>query len=238
VSAEASPRLRVRELEVAYGDARALFGVSFDVVAGETLAVLGANGAGKSSLAAAVAGAVPARSGRIELDGTDVTTWPAHRMSRAAVAYVPEGRGIFPHLTVIENLRVALSHAVPTRERGDAIDRAIETFPVLGERRRQQAGTLSGGEQQMLSLARVLAVPPRLLVADEMSLGLAPRLVDLVFDALRRAREEGVTILLVEQYVERALGFADRALILRRGRIGWQGPTADAADELLAGYLG
>jgi branched-chain amino acid transport system ATP-binding protein len=233
-----TPLLTVSRLDVSYGDARALFDVSLEVAPGEVLAVLGANGAGKSSLAAAVAGAVPVAAGRIALDGADVTSWPAHRMSRAGVAYVPEGRGIFPHLSVLDNLRVALRHAVPAGDRAAAIERAIETFPILGQRRRQQAGTLSGGEQQMLNLARVLAAPPRLLVADEMSLGLAPLMVDVVFEGLDRARREGVTIVLVEQYVERALAFASRALILRRGRVGWQGPTADAGRELVAEYLG
>jgi branched-chain amino acid transport system ATP-binding protein len=233
-----TPLLTVSRLDVSYGDARALFDVSLEVAPGEVLAVLGANGAGKSSLAAAVAGAVPVAAGRIALDGADVTSWPAHRMSRAGVAYVPEGRGIFPHLSVLDNLRVALRHAVPAGDRAAAIERAIETFPILGQRRRQQAGTLSGGEQQMLNLARVLAAPPRLLVADEMSLGLAPLMVDVVFEGLDRARRDGVTIVLVEQYVERALVFASRALILRRGRVGWQGPTADAGRELVAEYLG
>ncbi len=233
-----SALLRVSNLDVAYGNARALFDVSLEVAPGEVLAVLGANGAGKSSLAGAIAGAVPVSRGHIELDGVDVTNWPAHRMSRAGVAYVPEGRGIFPHLSVIDNLRVALRHAVPASDRGTAIDRAVETFPILGERRRQQAGTLSGGEQQMLSLARVLAAPPRVLVADEMSLGLAPKMVDMVFEALGRAHDDGVTIVLVEQYVERALEFASRAVIVRRGRIGWEGPTADAGHELVAEYLG
>jgi branched-chain amino acid transport system ATP-binding protein len=118
------------------------------------------------------------------------------------------------------------------------LERALETFPVLAERRKQQAGTLSGGEQQMLSLARVLAAPPRLLIADEMSLGLAPKLVDLVFESLTRARAEGVTVMLVEQYVERALEFADEAVILRRGRLVWHGPAGEAGAELVAGYLG
>jgi branched-chain amino acid transport system ATP-binding protein len=233
-----TPLLDVAHVDVSYGDARALFDVSLRVAPGEVVAVLGANGAGKSSLAAAIAGAVPVAAGRIELDGADVTGWPAYRMNRAGVAYVPEGRGIFPHLSVLDNLRVALRHAVPAGERGNAIERAVETFPILGERRRQQAGTLSGGEQQMLNLARVLAAPPRLLVADEMSLGLAPKMVDMVFDALARARDTGVTIVLVEQYVERALAFASRAVILRRGRVGWEGPTADAGHELVAEYLG
>jgi branched-chain amino acid transport system ATP-binding protein len=233
-----SPLLSVSHVDVSYGDARALFDVSLEVASGEALAVLGANGAGKSSLAAAIGGAVPVAAGRIELDGVDVTGWPAHRMSRAGLAYVPEGRGIFPHLSVLDNLRVALRHAVPPAERAAAIARAVDTFPILGERRRQQAGTLSGGEQQMLSLARVIAAPPRLLVADEMSLGLAPKMVDMVFDGLAAAQRDGVTIVLVEQYVERALGFASRALILRRGRVGWQGATAEAGRELVAEYLG
>ncbi len=159
-------------------------------------------------------------------------------MSGQGLAYVPEERAIFPHLTVLENLRVRLRYAVPRGERTAALDRALATFPVLAERRRQQAGTLSGGEQQMLSLARVLAAPPRLLVADEMSLGLAPRLVDLVFTALHQARQEGVALLLVEQYVERALELADQAVILRRGRVVWQGAASDAGSELVAGYLG
>jgi branched-chain amino acid transport system ATP-binding protein len=162
----------------------------------------------------------------------------AAQISRMGVAYVPEERAIFPHLSVIDNLRVLLRYAVPATDRTAALDRALELFPVLGERRRQQAGTLSGGEQQMLSLARVLAAPPKLLIADEMSLGLAPRLVDLVFESLRKAQEQGVTILLIEQYVERALELAGEAVILRRGRIAWRGPSADAHQELVAGYLG
>jgi branched-chain amino acid transport system ATP-binding protein len=154
------------------------------------------------------------------------------------VAYVPEERAIFPHLSVLENLKVRLRYAVPRSHRAPALDRALETFPVLAERRKQQAGTLSGGEQQMLSLARVRAAPPQLLIADEMSLGLAPKLVDLVFESLARARAEGVTVLLVEQYVERALAFSDEAVILRRGHLAWQGPAAEAGAELVAGYLG
>ena len=234
----AAPLLAVDGLEVAYGEARALFGVALTVEAGHTLAVLGANGAGKSSLAAAVVGAVPARRGRITFDGRDITRWPAHKITRAGVAYVPEGRGIFPHLTVVDNLRAMLRTAVPPAERAAALARAVATFPVLQERRHQHAGTLSGGEQQMLALARVLAAPPRLLVADEMSLGLAPRMVDVVFDGLRQAREQGVTIVLIEQYVERALDIADTAAVMRQGEVTWHGPAADAHDEVVSGYLG
>ena len=221
-----------------YGEARALFGVSFALHAGRSLAVLGANGAGKSSLAAALAGTIAPASGRIAFDGQDITDWPVHKVSRAGVAYVPEGRGIFPHLSVIDNLRSMLRHAVPASERGAALDRAVATFPVLGQRRRQAAGTLSGGEQQMLALARVLAAPPRLLIADEMSLGLAPLMVDVVFDGLRSAREQGVTVLLIEQYVDRALDFADEAIVMQTGRVTWSGPAPEAHAAALAGYLG
>jgi branched-chain amino acid transport system ATP-binding protein len=230
--------LEIEGLEVAYGEAHALFGVSLSIAPGGALAVLGRNGAGKSSLAAAVGGVVPPAGGTIRFAGKDVTRWRAHRMGRLGIAYVPEERAIFPHLSVIENLRLRLRHAVPRAERSDALARALETFPVLAERRSQAAGTLSGGEQQMLSLARVLAAPPRLLVADEMSLGLAPKMVDLVFDALGRARAEGVAVLLVEQYVERALDFADHAVILRRGRVAWEGKAEDARAELVTEYLG
>lgn len=233
-----APLLEVQDLEVAYGEARALFGVSLAVEPGRVLAVLGANGAGKSSLAAAVAGTVAPSAGRISFGGHDVTRRPAHRMSRLGVAYVPEGRGIFPHLSVIDNLKSMLRYAVPASQRAEALARAIDIFPILGERRNQAAGTLSGGEQQMLALARVLAAPPRLLVADEMSLGLAPMMVDVVFDGLRRARDEGVTVLIVEQYVERALDFADDAVVMRHGEIAWRGAASDAHDEVLASYLG
>ena len=230
--------LRVTDLEVAYGEARALFGVSFDVQAGSVTTVLGANGAGKSSLASAIAGVVKPRAGRVEFAGEDITGRSAHAICRLGLAYVPENRNLFPHLSVKDNLWAQLRFSLPRAQRRDAFDRALEMFPVLAQRRRQAAGTLSGGEQQMLSLARVLAAAPKLLIADEMSLGLAPLMVDLVFASLQRARDEGVTVLLIEQFVERALGFADDAVILRHGLVGWRGHAADAGDELLAEYLG
>jgi branched-chain amino acid transport system ATP-binding protein len=232
------PLLSVAHLGVSYGDARAVFDVTLDVPEGGAVAVLGPNGAGKSSLAGAIAGVVRPAGGRITFDGRDITGWPPHRVSRLGVAYVPEQRGIFPHLSVVENLRAQVRYAVPRGERSAAIERALAVFPVLAERRRQAAGTLSGGEQQMLGLARVLAAPPRLLIADEMSLGLAPKLVDLVFESLARAHAEGVATLLIEQYVERALAFVDDAVILRRGEVVWRGPAASARAETVAGYLG
>ncbi|MEX2255951.1 MAG: ABC transporter ATP-binding protein [Acidimicrobiia bacterium] len=234
----APPLLEVDAVEVAYGEARALFGVSFTLQPGAALAVLGRNGAGKSSLAAAIGGAVPVAAGHIRYDGRDITRLREHQVGRLGVAYVPEQRAIFPHLSVHDNLRIRLRYAVPASQRGAALERAFETFPVLRERRRQAAGTLSGGEQQMLSLARVLAAPPRLLIADEMSLGLAPKMVDLVFDALATARREGVAVVLVEQFVERALEFADDAVILSRGRIAWAGKSSEARAELVSEYLG
>jgi branched-chain amino acid transport system ATP-binding protein len=232
------PLLSVRDLDVRYGEARALFGVGLEVAPCEVVAVLGANGAGKSSLAAAIAGVVPASSGSIRFDGHDVTGWPSHRMSRAGLVYVPEGRGIFPHLSVLDNLRAMLRWSVPADRRAAALERVFAAFPVLAERRRQRAGTLSGGEQQMLGLARVLATDPKLVIADEMSLGLAPLMVDVVFEGLARARAEGVAILLVEQFVDRALAFADRAVVLRGGSVSWSGPAAEAHEVLAAGYLG
>ncbi|HKF90500.1 MAG TPA: ABC transporter ATP-binding protein [Acidimicrobiia bacterium] len=232
------PLLSVERVSVAYGEARAVFDVTFEIPDGGALALLGANGAGKSSVAGAIAGVVRPASGRIVFDGRDITGWPSHRVSRLGVAFVPEQRSIFPHLSVLDNVRVQIRYVVPRAERATAVERALELFPVLAQRRRQPAGTLSGGEQQMLGLARVLAAPPRVLIADEMSLGLAPKLVDLVFESLARARAEGVTTLLVEQYVDRALEFADDALILRRGEAVWQGAASSAGPETLAGYLG
>ena len=233
-----SPLLSVEGVSITYGEARAVFDVTLEVPDGGALAVLGPNGAGKSSLAGAMAGEVRAASGRIVFDGRDITGWPSYRVSRLGVAYVPEQRGIFPHLSVLDNVRAQLRHVVARRERNTAVERALEVFPVLAGRRRQAAGTLSGGEQQMLGLARVLAAPPRLLIADEMSSGLAPKLVDLVFESLARARAEGVTTVLVEQYVDRALEFADEAVILRRGEVVWRGAASAAGAETVAGYLG
>jgi branched-chain amino acid transport system ATP-binding protein len=233
-----APLLEITDVEVAYGEARALFGVSFSVPRGSVTAILGANGAGKSSLASAIAGIVHPRAGRIVFDGRDITGKASHTIAKMGLAYVPESRNLFPHLSVKDNLWAQLRFSLPRAQRKDAYEKAMEMFPVLADRRTQAAGTLSGGEQQMLALARVLAASPQLLIADEMSLGLAPLIVDLVFESLQRARDEGITVLLIEQFVERALGFADQAVVLRHGLVGWQGAAADAGSELLAEYLG
>jgi branched-chain amino acid transport system ATP-binding protein len=230
--------LIVEDLDVRYGPAQALFGVSASAGGGRVLAVLGANGAGKSTLGRAVAGLVPVTSGRVRFDGQDITGWAPHRVRRAGLAYIPEGRGVFPGLSVMENLRMAAGQLDGRTARREAIARAVDLFPVLGQREHQRAGSLSGGEQQMLALARAIAVKPRLIVADEMSLGLAPIMVNAVFDSLGKARQEGITIVLIEQFVHRALAFADDCLVLSRGVVSWAGPAKDAGQEVLDRYLG
>ena len=231
------PLLSVQAIDVRYGDSQALFNVSIDVSPGTVLAVLGVNGAGKSTLARAVSGLVAPAAGRVIFAGQDITGVPAHRIRRFGLTYIPEGRGIFPGLSVIENLRMAVGKE-RRHERAEAIDRAVERFPVLGSRRTQRAGSLSGGEQQMLALARALAVPPKLIVADEMSLGLAPIVAESVFQGLQEARSTGVTIVLIEQFVHRALSMADSCVILNRGRVGWSGPASEAGPEVIDRYLG
>jgi ABC-type branched-subunit amino acid transport system ATPase component len=235
---DGGPLLTVENLSLHYGDALALNGISFTLGAGKALAVLGANGAGKSSLARAVSGLVPTSGGTVVLAGENVSGWPAHRVRKSALVHLPEGRGVFRGLTVMDNLKMAAAVVPGRKARKEAIDLALEIFPVFARRRRQSAGLLSGGEQQMLSLARALATAPKLVIADEMSLGLAPKMVDLVFDGLGRARDAGVTVIMIEQYVHRALAFADECLVLHRGEIAWQGPTDAAHGEVLRAYLG
>jgi len=230
--------LNVEHLDVSYGGLAALSDVSFGVPAGTVLALLGPNGAGKSSLGRAVSGLVAARSGRITLDETDITRWPADRVRRAGLAYVPEGRGIFPGLSVHDNLRMAARQAGGRAARRDAVGQAIALFPVLAQRRHLNAGSLSGGEQQMLGLARALAIKPRVIVIDEMSLGLAPIMAERVFDSVRAIRGQGITVVVIEQFVQRALALADRCVILMRGVAVWAGPTSEAGAEVLDHYLG
>jgi branched-chain amino acid transport system ATP-binding protein len=229
--------LQVEDLDVRYGPSQALFGVSLEVAAGSVTAVLGANGAGKSTLARTVSGLVPVAAGRITFDGRLISGVSTHQIRKLGLTYIPEGRGIFPGLSVIDNLRMAVAQE-KRGERAGAIDRAIGLFPVLGQRRSQRAGSLSGGEQQMLALARALAVPPRLIIADEMSLGLAPIVAESVFKSLEEAARSGITIVLIEQFVHRALALADSCVILTRGRIGWSGPASEARQEVLDRYLG
>jgi branched-chain amino acid transport system ATP-binding protein len=230
--------LSVQNLSVRYASVQALFDVSIDVPQGSVVAVLGANGAGKSTLARTVSGLVPAFEGTVTFDGHDITKWHPHRIRRAGLVHIPEGRGIFPGLSVQENLRMAVRRVGTKDERQSAQTHAYELFPALSQRRAQRAGTLSGGEQQMLALARALAVPPRLIIADEMSLGLAPLIVDFVFENIKRASESGVTIVLIEQFIHRALSLASQCVILRQGSVAWTGPADQARQEVLDRYLG
>jgi branched-chain amino acid transport system ATP-binding protein len=230
--------LSTEGLDVRYGSVQALFEVSIDVPAGSVVAVLGANGAGKSTLARAVSGLVPSFGGRVMFDGRDITKAAPYDIRRAGLVHIPEGRGIFPGLSVQENLRMAVRRVGTPDQRRSAVDHAYELFPRLAERRSQRAGTLSGGEQQMLALARALAVPPKVIIADEMSLGLAPLVVDFVFENIARASEAGVTIVLIEQFIHRALGLADQCVILKQGSVAWTGPSESARQEVLDRYLG
>ena len=231
------PILKVHDLDVSYGSSKALFGVSLEVQPGTVVAVLGANGAGKSTLARTISGLVAPTVGKVFFEGQDVTGFPAHRIRRLGLTYIPEGRGIFPGLSVVDNLRMAVAQE-RRQDRAGAIERAIDRFPVLGRRGSQRAGSLSGGEQQMLALARALAVSPKLVIADEMSLGLAPLIAESVFEGLEEARRSGITIVLSEQFVHRALAMADTCVILMRGRVGWSGPASEAGQEVIDRYLG
>ena len=229
--------LSVTDLRIVYGEAQAVDGVSFDVPRGSCLAILGANGAGKSSIAQCLAGLVPAASGTVVIDGTDTTRTAGHVLARQGVAYLPEGRGIFPTLSVADNISLGV-RVCPKEKRADAEDRVYKYFPILGKRRKQQAATLSGGEQQMLAVGRALVTDPTLVVVDELSLGLAPLIIDDIYAALQLAKDNGTTMVLIEQYVERALSFAERAVVLRRGVIAWQGPANGAAEQVAHSYMG
>lgn len=224
--------LEVVGVSAAYGPYRALFGVSFVVPDGGAVALIGPNGAGKSTVARTVSGLVAATDGRVRLCGRDVTGWPAWRISRAGMAHVPEGRGVFAGLTVEENLVLAFRRRAGRGAVGRLVARAYDRFPVLGQRRHQRAGTLSGGQQRLLSLAAVLVAPPRLVVADELSLGLAPVVVDDVYDALAQLRAAGTALLLVEQQVERVLLIVERAVVLEHGAVAYDGPSAGASAAL------
>jgi branched-chain amino acid transport system ATP-binding protein len=233
----ADPILMLTNVEVRYGAALALSHLSLEVRRGKVLAVLGPNGAGKSTIARAVSGLVPVTHGSIDFDGQDITRKKPYQIRRRGLVHLPEGRGVFTGLTVSDNLSMAAA-TLPRSQRKDAVDKGYDLFEVLGERRRQTAGTLSGGEQQMVSLARALILDPTLVIADELSLGLAPLVVDTVFAGLAKAREAGVTIVIIEQFVHRALAFADDCVVISRGHAVWRGSADEAKDEVLHRYLG
>ena len=232
--------LEVRDLRVNYGRIRALQGVSLDVAEGEIVALIGANGAGKSSTMNAISGVVRAAAGEIRLDGESLVGLPSHRVVRRGVVQVPEGRLIFAGLTIEENLRLAAAAAHDRRRETEELERVLGLFPMLKDRLTERGSSLSGGQAQMLALARGLIAAPRLLLLDEPSLGLAPLAAREVFDLIPRLRESGVTILLVEQNVRQALAVADRGYVLEGGRVTLDGDAGELlGDELLvSSYLG
>jgi branched-chain amino acid transport system ATP-binding protein len=235
----AAPALEMEDLTVTYGSVPAVRNLDLTVGVGEIVGLIGPNGAGKSSTLHAIVGLVPARSGDIRVNGTSVLGRKPEAIARGGVALVPEGRRIFAELTVEENLRLGL---VAGRGRGDArvnIDWVVELFPIVEEFRTRQAGTLSGGQQQQLAIARAIVARPDVLLLDEPSLGLAPTVVDIVLEALLEIRAQGVTVLLVEQRAQRTVALADRTYVMTNGELKMTLTPADAADtdRIIAAYL-
>jgi branched-chain amino acid transport system ATP-binding protein len=230
--------LALETLSVRYGAVDAVRDVSLEVKPGEIVGLIGPNGAGKSSTLHAIRGAAPVVGGDVKLAGRSLGGRRSEDVARAGVALVPEGRRIFAELTVEENLRLGLA-ARRTAANGDALDSAFDLFPVLRDFRRRHAGALSGGQQQQLAIARALVAEPDVLLLDEPSLGLAPKIVDLVFDALARIRDRGLAVLLVEQRAQRTVALADRSHVLANGRLRLELGPGDAADteRLIAAYM-
>ena len=232
--------LEVKELEVSYGEARALNGVSFGVAAGSLLAIVGSNGAGKTSLVKSIGGMLRPKSGQILFDGTDATNFESSATCELGIGQVAEGRQIFPSLSVEENLVLGAALKRAAARRKDNFARVYEMFPRLKERRDQKAGTLSGGEQQMLAIGRCLMGEPRLIMFDEPSLGLSPVMVELVFAAIVALKTSGLTILLIEQNVSESLEIADFAAVLENGAVALTGSAADLGkdERVRSAYLG
>jgi branched-chain amino acid transport system ATP-binding protein len=226
--------LELDGVSAGYGPFHAVFDVSLAVQPGEAVALLGANGVGKTTVARLASGLVAPTQGAVRVDGEDLAGAPAHRFARAGIAHAPEGRSVFATLTVEENLRLPFRRSKGRHAVSAALDQAFSQFPALAGRRRQLAGTLSGGEQRMLSMARVLVEAPKLLVADELSLGLAPIVVDDIYTELARLRAEGTALLIVEQHIGHALALCDRVVLLEHGSVAWEGPAADAGDRVVA----
>ena len=231
--------LKVEDINVYYGSIHAVRGVSFEVNEGEIVTLIGANGAGKSTSLNTVSGLLPARSGKIEFLGRDLHGISPHKIVGLGLTQVPEGRRVFSQMTVEENLDMG-AYTRPTGEIKDSMADVYDRFPRLKERRRQLAGTLSGGEQQMLAMGRALMSRPKLLMLDEPSMGLAPILVDQIFEIIKELHASGVTVLLVEQNARMALSIADRAYVLETGKIALSGTGAElmASDKVREAYLG
>jgi branched-chain amino acid transport system ATP-binding protein len=232
--------LEVRNISAGYGSFRALFGVSIEVRAGEAVGVIGPNGAGKTTLLRVISKIISPEAGQVMMQGQDLRQVAAHRVVEMGIAHVPEHRRLFPRLTVEENLRMGAFHPEARRRFAERLDFVYELFPRMKERRDQLAGTMSGGEQQMCAIGRALMSGPKLLLMDEPSAGLAPVIVQQVFDLVRRIRAEGYTVLIVEQNIQQVLQVVDRAYLLEVGTIKQSGNAADllASPEIRRAYLG
>jgi branched-chain amino acid transport system ATP-binding protein len=232
--------LELRSVGAGYGTFQALFDVSLDVKAGEAVGVIGPNGAGKTTLMRAISGLIRPTSGSIRLEGTDLAATPSHRIVELGIAHVPESRRLFPRMTVEDNLRMGGFAPSARPKFRQQLDTVYELFPRLRERHRQLAGSMSGGEQQMCAIGRALMSAPRLLLLDEPSAGLAPVLVEQVFDLVKRIRASGLTVLIVEQNVQQVLRIVDRAYLLKAGSIRATGAAAEllATDTIREAYLG
>lgn len=232
--------LTIENLEVFYGVINAIKGISFEVNEGEIIALIGANGAGKTTILNTITGLVPAKSGSIKFEDKDLLKTPAHKIVSMGIAHVPEGRRIFQQLTVFENLKLGAYTRKDKKEIADTLELVYERFPRLKERRTQIAGTLSGGEQQMLALGRALMSHPKIILMDEPSMGLSPLYVTEIFDIIRSVNESGTTVLLVEQNAKKALSIANRAYVLETGKIVLSGDAHELMnnDSVKKAYLG
>jgi branched-chain amino acid transport system ATP-binding protein len=231
--ASGAPLLELRDATAFYGDLQALFGITLHVRAGEIVALIGANGAGKTTTLRIISGIKHPASGSLRLEGSDVSRLPAHEMVARGVSHVPEGRQVFPYLTVRENLSLGAYTRRARAHTQESLQEQLKLFPRLGERLNQLAGTLSGGEQQMVAIARGLMAKPKLLLLDEPSLGLAPKIVEEVFDRIQEVRNTGITMLIVEQNVVSGLGIADRGYVVQNGAVRME----DTAKNLLANEM-
>lgn len=232
--------LKVENLEVNYGMIKAIKGISFEVNQGEVIALIGANGAGKTTILHTVTGLIPPKSGSIDFEGHDLVKTPAHKIVEMGMAHVPEGRRVFQQLTVFENLKLGAFTRQDKEEISRNLKRVYERFPRLEERKKQIAGTLSGGEQQMLAMGRALMSNPKIILMDEPSMGLSPLLVSEIFDIIIEISKSGTTVLLVEQNAKKALSIADRAYVLETGKIVLDGDAKELMknDSIKKAYLG
>ena len=232
--------LEVQDIQVYYGMIQALKGVSFSVNEGEVIALIGANGAGKTTTLHTVTGLLRAKSGHIIYDGQDITKVPPHKIVTMGMAHVPEGRRVFANMTVLQNLKMGAFTRSDKNEIDATIEKVYKRFPRLRERQNQTAGTLSGGEQQMLAMGRALMSQPKIILMDEPSMGLSPIFVNEIFDIIKEVSESGTTVLLVEQNAKKALSIADRAYVLETGRITLEGKASDLLhdESVQKAYLG